>query len=200
MTKNGRYSEVKSYTDLAERVHGNFGKTIVIIFMFIVQLSCCIGYLYFVALVLETIICNEINFCFYKDYYKLGMIIPTIPLCLLKTYTNISYVSMTGIACALTGGLILIGYFCNMLVNKEDPPGEIKIFDYAQFFGYVGIAMFSFEGNGVVINLKAIAKNKKKYPNLLRLAVLSIIIWYMILASISYITYKDKTGKTDYIT
>lgn len=181
-------------------MHGSIGKTIVIIFMFIVQLSCCIGYLYFVALILETIICDKAEFCGYKTYYKLAMIIPTIPLCLLKTYTNISYVSIAGITCAMTGGLILIGYLCDILVNKEEPKGEIKIFDYVQFFGYVGIAMFSFEGNGVVINIKAVARDKKRYPNILRLAVLSIIIWYMILATISYITYKDETGKVDYIT
>ena len=51
-----------------------------------------------------------------------------------------------------------------------------------------------------MINLKAVARKKSSYPNILRLAVLVIIIWYMILASVSYVTYKDETGKKDYIT
>jgi amino acid permease len=41
--------EVKSYTDLAERIQGKPGKIAVIIFMFIIQFSCCVGYLFFVA-------------------------------------------------------------------------------------------------------------------------------------------------------
>jgi amino acid permease len=60
--------------------------------------------------------------------------------------------------------------------------------------------MFSFEGNGIVINLKAEAKDKSSYPNLLRMAIATIIIWYMILATVSYATYKEKTGLVDYIT
>ena len=56
--KNGKRTEVKSYTDLSERVHGKVGKVIVIIFMFIVQFSCCVGYLYFVADIADTLICD----------------------------------------------------------------------------------------------------------------------------------------------
>jgi amino acid permease len=58
--------------------------------------------------------------------------------------------------------------------------------------------MFSFEGNGVVINLKAEARDKKRYPSLLKAAMITIIIWYMILASMSYLTFKG-TAK-DYVT
>jgi amino acid permease len=83
------------------------------------------------------------------------MLIPTIPLSLLKTYTYLSYVSMSGIACACIGGCLLIGYCTDKLATGTAPEGDIKIFEYTQFFGYVGIAMFSFEGNGIVINLKA---------------------------------------------
>ena len=42
-------SEVKSYTDLSERVHGKWGKIVVITCMFIVQFSACVGYLYLVG-------------------------------------------------------------------------------------------------------------------------------------------------------
>lgn len=73
--------------------------------------------------------------------------------------------------------------------------GTIKIFDVSQFFGYIGIAMFSFEGNGIVINLKAAARNKRKFPSLLKAALLTIIIWYMILGTLSYVTYKQETEK-----
>ena len=56
--EKGSKTEVKSYVDLSERIHGNKGKIAVMIFMFIVQFSCCVGYLYFVAGILDTIICD----------------------------------------------------------------------------------------------------------------------------------------------
>jgi len=64
------------------------------------------------------------------------------------------------------------------------------VFDIGQFFGYIGIAMFSFEGNGIVINLRAETKDKKSYPSLLRGAIASIIVWFMIIAIVSYATFK----------
>ncbi len=51
--------------------------------------------------------------------------------------------------------------------------------------------MFAFEGNGIVINLKAASRDKQKYPSLLRWAMITIIVWYMILSTIAYVTYKD---------
>lgn len=56
--EKGHFREVKSYTDLAERIQGNMGKLLCIIFMFIVQFSCCVGYLVFVASILESLICS----------------------------------------------------------------------------------------------------------------------------------------------
>jgi amino acid permease len=116
-----------------------------------------------------------------------------IPLCLVKTYTHISYVSIFGILCACIGGFMLIGFCGNLMALGQAPIGVIKLFDISQFFGYIGIAMFSFEGNGIVINLKAAARNKTRFPNLLRGALLTIIIWYMLLGSLSYATYKQDT-------
>lgn len=76
----------------------------------------------------------------------------------------------------------------------------MRVFDLSQFFGYVGIAMFAFEGNGVVINLKAEARNKSRYPALLRAAIVTIIVWYMAQALVAYATYKAEAGLVDYIT
>ena len=128
------------------------------------------------------------------------MLLVTIPLSLLKTYTYLSYVSMAGIACALVGGFMMIGFCSDKIANGQQVPGDMKIFEIKDFFGYIGIAMFAFEGNGVVINLRAEARDKARYPAILRLAILAIIVWYMILATLAYATFKDKAGLYDYVT
>lgn len=58
--------------------------------------------------------------------------------------------------------------------------------------------MFSFEGNGVVINLKAAARDKVRYPKHLMMAMITVIIFYMTMATIAYYTYKN--GSAEYIT
>ncbi len=56
--ENGEKKPVKSYTDLAFRVFGQVDQIVVICLMFLVQFSCCVGYLYFVSNNLDLIICN----------------------------------------------------------------------------------------------------------------------------------------------
>jgi amino acid permease len=50
--------------------------------------------------------------------------------------------------------------------------------------------MFVYEGNGVILNLRAEAKNPKAYPRLLSLAVLVLVIIYMILGTMGYLCYR----------
>ena len=51
------------------------------------------------------------------------MLIVTIPLSFVKSYTYLSYVSMVGIACATLGGTFLIGFCTEQMINKEAPTG-----------------------------------------------------------------------------
>lgn len=85
----------------------------------------------------------------------------------------------------------MIGYCSEQIKENTYAPDSIEIFNVSNFFGHIGIAMFVFEGNGVVINLNAIASNKKKYPSILKMAVLTVICWFLLLGMVGYFTYRD---------
>ena len=69
--------------------------------------------------------------------------------------------------------------------------GSLKVFDIKEFFGNIGVAMFVFEGNACVINVRAETINTNKYPKILTLAVTTVITLFMIFATTAYVTYKD---------
>lgn len=50
--------------------------------------------------------------------------------------------------------------------------------------------MFVFEGNGVILNLRDAADDKKKYPKILSLAVLTVVTLYMIFSTICFLDYR----------
>lgn len=75
---------------------------------------------------------------------------------------------------------------------------DVKVFDVSSFFGYIGIAMFIFEGNGIVLNLNHEAKDKKQYPKILMGAVATIITWYMTQTLIEYFTFRSTSA--EYVT
>jgi len=55
--------------------------------------------------------------------------------------------------------------------------------------------MFVFEGNAVIMNVRAETIHKDRYPRILFYAILSTISLFMVFASICYATYRDTTNE-----
>ena len=121
-----------------------------------------------------------------------ALLIPTIPITLIKNYTNLSYVSMTGIACGIAATILLISYCSEQLATGNYPHEEVKVFDLNAVFGHVGIAIFLFQRNAIVINVRAETKHRHRYPKLLYWAVICIILWYFLISLVSYFTFRSE--------
>ena len=80
---------------------------------------------------MDLIICDQSNheYCNKATMYKYLLMIPTIPICLIKSYTKLSYVSLGGIACATLGSLLLIAYCSIKLAEDQYIHEEVKTFD-----------------------------------------------------------------------
>ena len=66
---------------------------------------------------------------------------------------------MFGVTMASIGMVCIFGYLSAKVKNDEIVDAPFKLFDIAQVFGNIGVAMFVFEGNAVVINVRAETKN-----------------------------------------
>jgi len=98
---------------------------------------------------------------------------------------------MAGIGVALVGMLCMFGYCFDKLATHDAVYTDLKYFDFLGMIGHIGVAMFVFEGNAVIMNVRAEAKDKKKYPLMLNLAIVSTITLFMVFASVCYVTYRD---------
>lgn len=81
--------------------------------------------------------------------------IPAIPISWVKTYTYMAYVSMVGVFAAVCGGILLIIHCFMTISNGKQAHEDVVVFDIMQVFSYLGIAMFIFEKNAIIINLRA---------------------------------------------
>ena len=62
------------------------------------------------------------------------------------------------------------------------------------FFGNIGVAIFVFEGNAVVINVHSEAKNPDKFNKILASAITTIMSLFMVFATFAYYVYRDETN------
>ena len=131
------------------------------------------------------------GYCGHKNWYIVAMTVPALPISWIETYTFLSYFVMAGISIALLGMALMFGYLGEKLHNDEQVAGDLKVFDAFQFFGNIGVAMFVFEGNAVVINVRAETINQHKYPKILTTAIMAVLSLFLVFAMIAYATYKQ---------
>lgn len=106
------YSNVKSYSDLGERVFGPKGKLLVDICILVKQLGGCVTYLYFVSTQLDFIICQYYGpyRCFGNKFYMLILLVPVIIISQIGSYKFLSYLSIPSIIIAITGMIFIVYY------------------------------------------------------------------------------------------
>jgi len=162
-----RHPQTHSYSEIGKRVLGMKGKITVDIAIWIMQMSMCCSYLYFIADQANYVICHYTGYCGQQKLYIVLLTIPALPISFIETYTFLSYFVMFGMTVAMAGLFSMMG-----LCSKEiylntgcDPSNpdlglcETKIFNPAEVFGHIGFAMYMFEGNACVVNIRAEAKN-----------------------------------------
>jgi len=96
------------------KVFGKKGKFVVDVSIWIMQMSVCISYLFFIGTQLGQIVETETNFKVEAWFYILLLTIPAMPICWINSYTFASYFSIAGISVALIGMASIFAYCVNL--------------------------------------------------------------------------------------
>ena len=112
--------DVRSYSEVGERVLGRRGRQIVDVCILVKQIGTCVTYLYFVATQLDFIICEYFGRCIGNRIYTLALIVPVIVMSSLGTsYRFLSYLSIPSVFIAITGMACIFYYaFEQMTLGK----------------------------------------------------------------------------------
>jgi amino acid permease len=57
--------------------------------------------------------------------------------------------------------------------------------------GDIGLAIFIYQRNGVIINLRASAKYQRKFPIILYIASSIIVVWFLVIGLTGYLAFRD---------
>ena len=165
MTLAETYPEARSFSQIGAQILGPKEKHFLNGAILFVQLSLCAGYIYFIGEQMDHIICANSGNCGNSRIYMVMMLVPTLPISLVNSYTILSYFSIVGLAaCLCVMGAIIMFCTQDMATGDGCDPElsacEAKVFDGKGMLGHVGIALLMFEGNAAVFNVRAAAKNK----------------------------------------
>ena len=125
--------------------------------------------------------------------YILLLTIPALPVSWIKTYTFLSYFSLASLVIALSGLVMIFGYLIKKVSLGEVIDEPLKEFNFGQMISNSVAVVFVYVGNTVILNLRAEAIDKKKFPSLLVTSTLTTLVIYMIYASMAVYVYRSQT-------
>ena len=192
-------TSVETYSDLAYLAFGSIGKFAVDFSLFTSQIGCCVAYLLFVGKQFDQVICFETSetFCGKKsDYIMIGALV-LIPVCCLKTFRFISYMSgFANLSIVFASKPLYFHLFSLVTIividsvqNAQSNPDELQNLNYFAPWNlpmFFGIAVFAFEGNGVIQSLHNSMRNPEHFDQILKILMAVIISLVISVGTIAY--------------
>jgi len=184
-------TKVTSYSELGLVIFGNRCKSFIDLSIWVSQVGLCISYIMFIAKGIDHIICVETGNCHNRGWFILGLVAILIPLSWTRKFKSLAYASfLANIAIIFSLGVIL--WYGGAAVESNDHR-QVKQFDFPRIPLFFGVAVFCFEGNAIVLNVKASMKEPKKFESVLIWTMVVVCALVMTVAGLSYYAYGANT-------
>ena len=144
---------------------------------------------------MDQVICFETLYdqCNIKGLYIFIAAFILVPICWLRSFKYLAYVSMASNIFLIFALFIIIGYCFKNHSEHPELSNDLNYFSPSAIPMFFGVAVFDFEGNGVVINLHASMKEPEKFNNVL---ITTLTIYVSALCIFSSIAYWVSTSIT----
>lgn len=186
-------SRVSSFGEIGLKLYGKWLQQLIFGSIVISQVGFIATYIVFTSQNLQAFLKNAFNIEGYQiSWFIVGQLFILIPLSLIRDITRLSLVAVLANFLILFG-LATIVYFIlmDLCVNFHGHLGSgIQfLFNQREFSVFIGIAIFAFEGIGLIIPIQNSMIYPNHFPKVLFLVIITISILMVGVGSLGYMTY-----------
>lgn len=183
-----------SFGDMGGALYGNWLRSMILISIVISQIGFAATYFVFTSENLQAFIMAVSNG---KTHISIPWLISMqlvvfLPFSLLRDISKLGLTALIADVLILFGILVLYYYDIATLV-RQGGPADIVNFNPKDWALYIGTAIFTFEGIGLIIPIQETMKSPQKFPVVLGRVMIIIIAVYLSVGSISYAAFGSKT-------
>ena len=194
--------QVVSYSDLGEKVLGVSGRRIVDLCMVTSQVGFGIAYLLFVGNQIDQVVCFESDFtkCGRKNFYIGIASLFLMPVCWFRSMNYLAYVSIASNIClflsckfnprktilTISSVFVIIKYALTSEMTRVESSSQLNYFTPSALPFFFGVAVFDFEGNGIVLNIHASMREPEKFSMVLRRVLTTYVFMIGTFSAIVY--------------
>lgn len=191
-------TKIASFGDLGFAIYGPAGRSAVDVMIVLSQSGFCVSYLIFIANTLAFVFNSSSDpnpriwgFLSPKAFYIWGCFPFQLGLNSIPTLTHLAPLSIFADVVDLGAmGFVMVDDF---LIFLRDRPALQAFGGLSVFFYGLGVAVYAFEGIGMVLPLESEARNKDKFGKLLGLSMCFIALMYGGFGALGYFAFGDET-------
>ncbi|KAG0298849.1 neutral amino acid transporter [Dissophora globulifera] len=182
-----------SFGDIGGHLYGPYMRLAVLWAIAISQIGFVCAYMSFVATNLEALAKNVLNSTdMYPAYvFVLVQLVVFIPLSWIRNIARLSFTAVVADA-FICFGLIYMYYF-DIFTLSTSGLSDVVLFNPRDFSLFIGTAVFTFEGIGLVIPITESMKEPEKFPKVLTGVMIGITVLFTSLGALSYAAFGSKT-------
>ncbi|CAN8251316.1 unnamed protein product [Cochlearia groenlandica] len=188
------FSSITSFGDLGESVCGPSGRLVVDVMLVLSQSGFCVSYIIFVATTMANLLSHGTQHILGIDpssVYMWGCLPFQLGLNSIPTLTHLAPLSIFADIVDVAATLVVMVQDVFIFVKRRPP---LKVFGgFSVFFYGLGVAVYAFEGVGMVLPLELEAKYKDKFGRALGLAMGLISLMYGGFGLLGYMAYGEET-------
>ncbi|KAF2499253.1 amino acid transporter-like protein [Lophium mytilinum] len=183
-----------SFGDMGLHIYGRWMRNLINFSLVISQIGFASAYIVFVSENLQAFILAVSDCRTFIDikYMILMQMAVFLPLSLYRNINNIQKLALVADVFIVLG-LVYLYYYDIYTIVEQHGISDIKNFNPKDWTLFIGTAIFTFEGIGLIIPIQTGMKNPRKFPNVMAGVMVIITIIFVSMGALSYAAYGSKT-------
>ncbi|KAF9048555.1 transmembrane amino acid transporter protein-domain-containing protein [Panaeolus papilionaceus] len=178
-----------SFGDIGGTLYGPWMRYLILASIVVSQLGFVAAYTIFVAENLQAFVMGITN-CLkliHVQYFILLQLIVFLPLALVRDLAKLSTTALIADAFILVGLLYIFGSEISIVMERGI--ADVKLFNPRDFPLFIGTAVFSFEGIGLVIPITDAMREPHKFPKVLTGVMAFLLLLFGGAGALAYLTF-----------
>lgn len=182
-----------SFGDMGGILYGKWMRSVILFSIVLSQIGFVAAYIVFTSENLQAFIkaVSDCKTSISIPYLILMQMVIFLPFSLLRDIGKLGFTALIADAFILIG----LGYlfYYDVLTLATDGLADIILFNKRDWPLFIGTAIFTFEGIGLIIPIQESMKHPEKFPRVLFLVMIIITVLFTTMGAVSYAAYGSKT-------
>ncbi|EXJ96486.1 hypothetical protein A1O1_01612 [Capronia coronata CBS 617.96] len=191
---NTRNKVEASFGEMGGILYGKWMRKLILSSIVLSQIGFVSAYIVFTAENLQAFVLAVSKCKSFIDikYMVLMQLIIFLPLSLIRDISKLGFTALIADAFIMLG-LIYLYYYDISEIVYQGGVADIALFNPSTWTLFIGTAIFTFEGVGLIIPIQESMRNPQKFPGVLAIVMVIVTILFTSIGALSYAAYGSKT-------